>query len=232
MITEFILIGGFWFWALIALFVVLEIACIENVKSIASFFCFLAFLAILALFSSITLGVMLSFVASNWPWVIVGLAGYLIIGTGWSTFKWKNLLYWRKISIKEGIEKAKKKVAAKKSDTERGIGRFVPRDEKTIYSDEINQSLSECDHFVGASISDYGDRDGIKPTVGTYKEEIFVWITWWPFSMVWYAIHDVVREVVDWIYQTIRAWYQRMSDKAFADIEGLPDENKKEDDYR
>jgi len=57
-----------------------------------------------------------------------------------------------------------------------------------------------------------------KPLASDYKSRIIGWMTFWPWSMVWFVINDPVRRAFKAIYEILQEAYQGISDRAFASI--------------
>lgn len=44
------------------------------------------------------------------------------------------------------------------------------------------------------------------------------WIGYWPFSVIWFLISDLVREFAEFVYNKVAGTFQRLSDRMFADL--------------
>jgi hypothetical protein len=58
----------------------------------------------------------------------------------------------------------------------------------------------------------------VKPRIADSKEEVLLWITYWPASMLWFAVLDFAAEVAEALFNRMRDRLQAMSDKAFSDV--------------
>lgn len=54
------------------------------------------------------------------------------------------------------------------------------------------------------------------PQVRDHKALVIMWMTYWPFSMVWTLINDPVRRAWDWLYARIGEKLQDIANKVFA----------------
>jgi len=131
--------------------------------------------------------------------VLIGyvLAGYFALGTIWCIVKW-----W-----------------------------FFVKAERRKY-DEFKADFLQGHEIEGTSIPDnlkkdfrralerrWEDRIEIRPQVGQHKARIYLWMGYWPWSMLWTLINDPVRRIFTEIYAQIRATLQRISDHIWAGTE-------------
>lgn len=58
-----------------------------------------------------------------------------------------------------------------------------------------------------------------KPLASVNKARITGWMTFWPWSLVWFIINDPVRRAFNAIYDRLQGIYQRISDSAFAGVD-------------
>jgi hypothetical protein len=55
----------------------------------------------------------------------------------------------------------------------------------------------------------------VPPSARQYAEDLIRWATYWPFSMIGFALNDVVRKTFRYIYELLQSTYQRMSNWVF-----------------
>ncbi len=58
-------------------------------------------------------------------------------------------------------------------------------------------------------------RNDGKPDVTQHKSEIIFWMTYWPVSLIWTCIDDIVKKLFEHIFNVIRSSLQGISDRAF-----------------
>lgn len=59
----------------------------------------------------------------------------------------------------------------------------------------------------------------LKPQVSNHKGRIYIWMAYWPASMLWTLINDPVKKTFRWIYTQIRGFLQRISDHVWAGVD-------------
>ena len=60
-------------------------------------------------------------------------------------------------------------------------------------------------------------RDG-EFSIAYYKGKIIAWITYWPWFLVWSLVHDLLREIGDFIYLKCKDSFERVAKKIYASI--------------
>jgi hypothetical protein len=50
------------------------------------------------------------------------------------------------------------------------------------------------------------------------KSRILVWMSYWPFSAVWFVVHDPIVRSFKFLQTKLAATYQKISDKMFKDL--------------
>lgn len=58
-----------------------------------------------------------------------------------------------------------------------------------------------------------------KPKISKEKERIFTWIFYWPWIMLWKAIHKPFQRIFNLIYTHTEATYERITQNAFKGLE-------------
>lgn len=131
------------------------------------------------------------------------IAGYLVVGAGWAIFKW-----WR--YVVNLVEKYNDhKIHFLKS---RGIKGTVIPDE--LKADWARQTNDRYDRYMSSPIK-VGSHGIVPPDPNDHKEEIYLWITFWPWSVLWFVLDEPVRKTVRAIYRGIRNSLVRISEHAF-----------------
>lgn len=132
---------------------------------------------------------------------VIGAVAYFIIGTVWAFIKW-----W---SFVKGERRRYDEVFCK----------FV-RDHDII--DPISKWNDDQLRALERAISDAGSYDNrirVRPQVSDFKEDIFLWIGFWPFSAFWTIIDDPIRRICTAIYNLIGKRLQAISDSAWSGVD-------------
>ena len=118
------------------------------------------------------------------------LLAYAIIGAIWSFVKWQFFL----LENRDAYAKHRKA--------------FLQQN--NIKGDAILEELK--DKWAGYVIS----RKIGKPDADDHKETIIMWMTYWPWSILWSLLDDFVKRAFNWIYDQIGKTYDKMADKVYA----------------
>ena len=199
---EFLVVGGVWFWVAIAAETILLMYWIAQETGIAST---VSLVVTLVVFQWVFKLDILGSVA-EWPLCVIGgVAAYLLLGTLWTIVKW-----W--FYVKEERRKYdefRMKWLRENCDSPTG---------KWLASDAIPAQRVEDFH---RALPRWGEcKIDCHPLVAEHKELIYLWLAYWPWSFLWTMIDDPVRKMFRAIYRAIRAYLQRMSDKAWKGTEG------------
>lgn len=184
---------GLSFWVLSFLAVVALIAFVENKLGGWAIATVIFYLALLHFFSSRgwTPINVLEYAQAHWGEVFMGVVSYFVIGTIWSILKWWSYVKGERRRYDEAISAQEKKLGKPVSE----------------WNEEELKNL-----FVYR----YGaDNIEIRPKVDSHKEDVFLWIGFWPFSATWTIIDDPVRRICKAIYDLIGKSLQRISDNAW-----------------
>ncbi len=121
------------------------------------------------------------------------LLSYLIVGIIWSGVKWFNLL-----------KRERKKFDIKKTIMIKDQGR--PWDELREDHDLLYK------YFNCRCVKD------IIPSADNNKGNIVRWMAYWPVSLFWAVVHDLLHDIFEFIYNLVANTYQKMANKIFADL--------------
>jgi hypothetical protein len=188
-------VGTLSFWALLAIEMVLLLVWIELEHAGWATFSALAAIAVLQLCGVDILRPM----AANPGLTACLVGGYFLVGTLWSVCKW--YLYVREQRRLYDEFKAEWFRA-------NGVTYSAPGFEGTACPAELSEAFKRAVRSRHA-----------KPQVGDHKARIYLWIAYWPWSALWTVINDPVRKLLREIYNLIHKFLQRISDKAWADVE-------------
>jgi len=136
------------------------------------------------------------------------VAGYILIGLTWSFVKWwlyvsKRALKARELRM-EFIKEERHRCRADDSDI-------------TLDTPVPKELLERWRNKIGG----YGRN--IIPQVHEYKNKIALWITYWPFSMVWSVMNDFIKKLAHILVLKFRAVYHAITMRAYkgTDIGGI-----------
>ena len=70
----------------------------------------------------------------------------------------------------------------------------------------------------------YWQYNESKPLPSNHKSEIYGWIIFWPFSIIWRIIHDPITRILKFVYMRLLGIYESISDRYFSDIFNIKDD--------
>lgn len=190
---ELFVFGTFWFWALFILANLILFAFTEFKSGGLATMLVVFVLCLLQWYGDIHV---FTFIFEN-PLICVLLGvGYFATGTAWSVVKW-----W-----------------------------FYVKQQKRLYDEVrhrfcIDKNLDENnpipDDFKDAfkSYCVYNSRIEICPQVSNHKSDVFLWIGYWPWSMLWTILNDPITRLIKNIYHMISGFLQKISNSIFAGTE-------------
>lgn len=193
--------GGLWFWVMFAIVNIAILTWIELEKS--GWATFATLCTILALNFVFKLPIF-DYVVHNPHMVLYVIGAYVLTGGVWAVIKW--WFYVR--NEKEKYDEFKHGFLARKNV----ISTTVPENLR----EEFLKALSDYNH----SYSCGWDKQGIDlyPQVGKHKSRIYLWMTYWPWSMLWTLINDPIRKLFRMMYNGISDFMQLISDRTWADV--------------
>jgi hypothetical protein len=191
---------GFWLFSIIVLIVIT--ALVENDEGAWATFVAIGTIAALQFVSKIPL---LAFVKIH-P-LATGLAalGYFGLGAGWSIFKW--YLFLHKSNNK--YEDAKAEFVANEAKT-----RGVPV-ANLPWTGELAAKLFDLVEDHNKYLSEDDRINSVPLQARNHKSKLTRWATYWPFSMVGFALNDVVRKAWRYVIDLLQSTYQRISNHVF-----------------
>jgi len=187
-------IGTFWFWLLLLIDFVLITALVENEEG-----AWATAIAIGTIFGLNYLWKLpiLTSIKANPGHVALLVLSYFVIGAAWSFVKWYFFLH-------------------------KANGRYLDFKAKFLETKNVNaldgqlaatlmDELAENNRYLDAE-----SRISAEPPIARkHKARLTRWATYWPFSMVGFALNDVVRKTWTYIYEMLQGAYQRVSNHVF-----------------
>jgi hypothetical protein len=194
-----IMFGSFWFWAIIAIWVLVEIIAVAHDEGGWAFGTFLVVFLAWFLFGE---GNLLVQIAQNWKLVLIAMGAYMVVGTIWSLIKWR--LFASKKARKYNELKTK---WFDKNAPGKNLADLSEQEEKVFWESIAN------------SWGGYHKADGIKkeivPSYLDHKEDILVWMIWWPFSLFWTVFDDLLKQLGEIIMHKLRHVFTNVAKGAF-----------------
>ncbi len=188
--TELLVLGGFWFWALLAAATALLLVALE---------CRQAFWAVVAVVVPLLL---LQFLGGIpvllWPWrhpgasLLAGI-GYFLAGALWSIAKW-----WFHVAAQRRRYDEIRQTFCRERELKHGSP--IPADSQSDFRNAL-----------------YGVE--VPPRARDHKGEIFLWIGYWPWSVLWTLLNDPIRRLIEHIYHQIVGLLDWISTRAFRGTE-------------
>lgn len=184
-------LGGIWVVVLSIIWIVyLSINVINetdnNLKPLVST---VIYLGILQLYFNVPI---MGYIINNPSIVIIFTFLYLVVGAIWSAYKWITyILNWKKV-----YKKTKEYF-------------FNLPENNNIAEDEVSENWKE-ERQITLSNGIMYDLRSI-PSALNFKSKIIKWIVYWPFSMFLYLIIDLVRDVLEHLFNLIKSIYKKIT---------------------
>lgn len=195
------LLATFWFW-LIVIEIVILFTCVARETTGWATLSIIAFGCLLYWAGGVDF---ITYFREHPGWLYYGIPGYFLIGFGWSLFRWVTFLLDRRTKVREQKERFCES---------KGFNKHIALTQKAVDSKLLDQeTLNDWKGSVWP-------RDLLsKPKARNYKYKIVGWLAYWPFSLVWYVVDDLVRKIANTIYNLVQGLYQSISNKIFADFD-------------
>jgi len=197
---------GFWWWLLIIAASCFVIWSLEYDNLFSATATLLGTIVLMTVFGSSQL---LEYILSGWGTLVV-IAGYLACGVVWSFIKWYLYLIDRRADY------IREKASWLKNE---GIeGTDIPEDQKDAWL----KYLVTNTEFAVYAYNNNGPTKNIVvtlvPLATENKTKIVTWMTYWPWSLVWTMLADIVKRVFEHIYNMLLGWLQAISNWVFSAI--------------
>jgi len=215
MLLELFVVGTFWFWALIVAEVFWVFGFIKAERGGPAAGGLVVLALVLWLFGDFNV---FAYIWAH-PWEFAGGVGvYLGVGVVWSLAKWRMICG----EIRDKFYDVRDRFMIKHKVTE-----TIPAE----LSDKWLTELQNTDWTTGTeegwrrrtSINEVAD---IIPLARNHKDYITFWMGYWPISMFWFFLHDMIEKLFQRIYDFFAGMFQRIANSVFANI---PDEVRKDD---
>ena len=207
---ELFVVGTFWFWALVAVEIVLLFMFVEYENGVGATISVLIFGAALQWFGDVDI---IGYILSNPLRLLAVVASYFLLGAIWGTAKW-----W--IHVRDRLEEYEELRDEYLRSKGLPPGTNVPAQFRREWKEKLERNRSYRDSRTLADV----------PRARDNKARIMRWMSFWPVSLLWSFLDDFVKRVFRSIYYRIANMLQRIADNIFAkanvaeDLE-VPDEN-------
>lgn len=185
--------GTIWFWTLIAIASFVLMATIEHEKG------WLATFTIIGTLLLVHYGMDKQLFGSMFAHPLITgscVLGYFLVGAAWGVVKWWFFVK----SQREAYDEARKLFAEHRSKP------------------KVQPPERDWNYYTSA-----GGYCGIyfnyKPKPKDFKSRIMMWMTYWPWSMVWTVINDPIRKAFRAIFTYVSSTLNRISESGFSDTE-------------
>ncbi|MDP3778732.1 MAG: hypothetical protein Q8R30_01620 [bacterium] len=159
----------------------------------------LAFILILQFLGGVPIG---QSIVAHPLWTLVYVVGYFLVGLVYT--RYFKLPYFCRKRAEEYTE-AKAHFSANWDPTRRSSH----PDEWTLETAWAYDCSHEFREF----------RDG-EFSIAYYKGRLIAWITYWPWFLAWSLVHDLLREIGDFIYLKCKGSFERVAKRIYEDILG------------
>jgi protein-S-isoprenylcysteine O-methyltransferase Ste14 len=148
--------------------------------------------------------------------VVATAVGYLVFGILWAFTKWYMLINKTKTEFTTFRDKY-----LTKNNLNPGYFSTAPKtQEDELTHDAYVMAIVRQFGYTGyhAPITVQEAIKCIRPMASRHKLSIMFWIGYWPFSVIWFLISDLVREFAEFVYNKVAGTFQRLSDRMFSDL--------------
>jgi len=189
-LEETLVIGSVGFWVLLALMSGFILYCMETEWGLGATISLLLAALLLQAFGNVQVFTYIR----NRPWrSLVLVAVYFLVGAFYSAGKW-----WLFVSDqRERYDELRVE--------------FLK--EKNVSGDVMPDILKK--EWLGV----IQRNDLEKPDPKDHKPRIMVWISYWPWSLVWTVLDDFVKRVVREIYQILQNAYRWIADSVYKEVD-------------
>lgn len=195
-----------WFW-IIFIDIVIVIALVESERGDIAGGSLLVTAALL--YWAIDIDFAAYFVAHKFQ-ILLAVALYFPIGFVWSIGKWTGFIFRSRRDYRD-----RKSMFLSQFNNDK-LGSTTVR--TPINMNSIESGVLPIDVFNKWEGS-FSLKNRTPPVVSDYKKDIIRWITFWPFSMLWALVNDLVTGITKSIYNFTSGIFQYISDKLYSDVE-------------
>ncbi len=182
-----------WFYIFTLIFIIIAIICEEHDSFEFAIVLLVLYSLAIQFFAKINI---FKWIIENPIHLLWIIPGYILFGIIWSWVKWGLLL-----------NKIAKKTEEKWEDFLKD--KELPKDTKTI---------SKKLHEEWKSQIRYGYE---RPVFKESKKKISVWVMYWPISIIWYLLNNLIKDLINRIVVQFRKVYEGIANNAFKEIDNI-----------
>ena len=192
--------GAFGFWALLFIISCILIGLVEAENGLWATGVFIFTLAFVAFAVKLSVHV----ITDHPLMTILYLLGYFAIGALWAIVKW-----WRFVVYLVEKYKEIRKEFLRDHDI---LGFTIPDNFKDKWFKHLENNYGRNGYrSLGMSFTEKGLKP---PDPSNHKERIYSWITFWPWSLLWFILDEPVRKIAKAIYNGIYNFLVKISEAA------------------
>lgn len=139
------------------------------------------------------------YITHNGVQTLLLVLGYLVAGVVWSFIKWFSFL----MKFRDEYRSIKASWLEKNG---------IPQDQALTIEQAEHLRRYLADRWTHTF---YGNSFAEKPKAAKNKRRITAWMSFWPFSLAGTLINDPIRRLFTWLFNTLKAGYQKVSDHVF-----------------
>jgi hypothetical protein len=210
---------GFWGWFVILAWFIFLFICAANDLGVVGFAsgviisCFLWWFYDLNIFGVIY---------AHPVYTLLFVVAYLSFGALWSLWKWKRFVKNEKECFAERLKEKQKWYIDQLSSSNRHLDQWLDENHISISVGERDSLITELKtgKIPEALLNDF--RRTFQPRLPTWKhnkDRLATWIILWPWSVAWYFIADLIRELGQKIAAQLRGLYEKIVASEYKDID-------------
>ncbi len=204
MLLELFLIGSFWFWAIMVVEAGWLLYCLHEESGGGIGGSLVVLSLILLLFGD--------FNVFSWIWfnpvlMLECAAAYLIVGSIWSVVRFKLLCTDARDLLEDTKEEFKE---------EHKIEGPIPADMREKWRKFAGSKSWPGSDRWSKTISTIAD---VIPKPRNNKATILYWMGYWPLSMLWFFLHDMIERIVTRIYRAFAKMYEAIARNTFVGVD-------------
>lgn len=201
-------VGTFWFWVLLVASSGFLFWSLEGDRGFGATVTLLATIFLLQTMGDIRV---LDYLKGD-PWKIgYYVFGYFLLGVVWSFGKWFFFL----IKLREKYYEVRDDLL-KRNNVAIANGDAIPSNLRNAWKACWLEFVRRSDYGFYTKIM---AEEDLIPKARNHQKRILVWMTYWPWSMVWTLICDVVKKIFTNLYRILQRWYQAIANYVFRGIE-------------
>lgn len=186
------------FWPLTVVALIIILACEETERDFLAFATLCAYLFVAWKFMGLD---WIGYAREHTGQMLLIILGYFVAGLIWAVVKW--VLYVIKM---RSLYRELKCNFLKQKKVE---GEEIPAEYKDAWKDFFERSKSRG--YREESIP------ATAPRISDHKARFARWMTYWPMSMIWTVLADLVKDLFNAIFEAVKGGMQSISDKIYGD---------------